>query len=180
MLLGDAGRRRFAMRSSVCSPARVTRQQGSGGSGEKAKSSKLLDQFRAQSHEGRNGREVGPVVGRQTEIERDADPLEAAEEQPGTDRQAGRQQDRRRRGPRRPDLHQPGARAPEEQADTRSTWPRSSASSKYRGEFEEQLKKVMKEIMQPGDIASFIFDELLSPRRQQARRGARSTRPRSW
>ena len=48
---------------------------------------------------------------------RDADPVAPPEEQPGADRRARRRQDRRRRGPRRPDLHQPGARAAEEQAD---------------------------------------------------------------
>ena len=48
---------------------------------------------------------------------RDADPLAPPEEQPGADRRAGRRQDRRRRGARQPDLHQPGPRAAEEQAD---------------------------------------------------------------
>src|SRR5690606_31518073 len=36
------------------------------------------------------------------------------------------------------------------------------AGSKYRGEFEERLKKVMKEITQRGDIILFI-DEILKP-----------------
>ena len=48
---------------------------------------------------------------------RDADPVAPHEEQPGADRRARRRQDRRRRGPRRAHLLEPGARAPEEQAD---------------------------------------------------------------
>ena len=50
------------------------------------------------------------------------------------------------------------------------------AGSKYRGEFEERLKKVMKEIMQ-GDIILFI-DELHNLVGAGAAE-ARSTRPRS-
>ena len=52
------------------------------------------------------------------------------------------------------------------------------AGSKYRGEFEERLKKVMKEIMQRGDIILFI-DELHNLRSARAPPRARSTRPRS-
>ena len=48
---------------------------------------------------------------------RDADPVAAPEEQPGADRRAGRRQDRRRRGPRRAHLDEPGARAAQEPAD---------------------------------------------------------------
>jgi ATP-dependent Clp protease ATP-binding subunit ClpC len=51
------------------------------------------------------------------------------------------------------------------------------AGSKYRGEFEERLKKVMKEITQRGDIILFI-DELHNLVGAGAAR-ARSTRPRS-
>jgi len=52
------------------------------------------------------------------------------------------------------------------------------AGSKYRGEFEERLKKVMKEIQQRGDIVLFI-DELHKTSSARARPRARSTRPRS-
>jgi len=44
------------------------------------------------------------------------------------------------------------------------------AGSKYRGEFEERLKKVMKEITQRGDIILFI-DELHNLGRRGRRRG---------
>ena len=79
---------------------------------------------------------------------------------PGADRRAGRRQDRRRRGPRR--AHQRRTRCPSilknKQIYTLDL-AALVAGSKYRGEFEERLKKVMKEITQRGDIILFI-DEL--------------------
>ena len=60
--------RRSATRSACLPPGR--RQQGSARSGEKAKSSKLLDQFGRNLDQAGGGRQAGSVVGRQTEIER--------------------------------------------------------------------------------------------------------------
>ena len=99
---------------------------------------------------------LDPVVGRQTEIERVMQILSRRTKnnpvligEPGV-------ADRDRRGSRRADL---GERAPEGQADLHARPRRAVAGSKYRGEFEERLKKVMKEITQRGDIVLFI-DEL--------------------
>ena len=139
------------------------RRQGgaAGGTSEKGKSSKLLDQFgrnltkQAQRGQARPGR-------RPPDRDRagHADPLAPHEEQPGPDRRARRRQDRRRRGPRVrgsrlgqvPDLLKG------KQIYTLDL-AALVAGSKYRGEFEERLKKVMKEITQRGDIILFI-DEL--------------------
>ena len=96
------------------------RQGGAAGqrSGEKGKSSKLLDQFGRNLTKLASEGKLDPVVGRQTEIERVMQILVAPhEEQPGADRRAGRRQDRRRRGPRAAHLREPGARPPQEQAD---------------------------------------------------------------
>ena len=139
------------------------------------KSFKLLDQFGASTKAATDGSWTCRRAPDRDRA-RDADPLEAAEEQPGTDRRAGRRQDRRRRGPRRPDLHQPGARALKNKQIYTLDLAARVAGSKYRGEFEERLKKVMKEIMQRGDIILFI-DELHLV--GATRRRARSTRPRS-
>ena len=96
------------------------RRQGGtqGGSGEKAKSSKLLDQFGRNLTKLAQEGKLDPVVGRQTEIERVMQILVAPhEEQPGADRRAGRRQDRRRRGPRLAHQREPGAGPAQEQAD---------------------------------------------------------------
>src|SRR6266511_504052 len=99
----DADKIRNEIIRMLSGPGR--RQQGGGAApGEKAKSSKLLDQFGRNLTKQASEGKLDPVVGRQTEIAR-------------------------------------------------------VAGSKYRGEFEERLKKVMKEITQRGDIILFI-DEL--------------------
>ena len=136
--------------------------QGQGGQqGEGKKSSKLLDQFGRNLTQARRRRQARPG-GRPRDRDRadHADPLAPHQEQPGADRRAGRGQDRRRRGPRLSASRT--ARCPSccgTSRSTRSTWRRSWPGSKYRGEFEERLKKVMKEITQRGDIILFI-DEL--------------------
>jgi ATP-dependent Clp protease ATP-binding subunit ClpC len=137
------------------------RQQGGGGaSGEKSKSSKLLDQFgrnfTKQAAEGK----LDPVVGRQTEMERVMQILS-------------------RRTKNNPVLiGEPGvgktavveglaakiaANQVPELLKGKQIYSLDLAAlvagSKYRGEFEERLKKVMKEITQRGDIILFI-DEL--------------------
>src|SRR5436190_722612 len=138
------------------------RRQGGGGGaqGEKAKSSKLLDQFgrnfTKQAAEGK----LDPVVGRQTEIERIMQILSRRQKnnpvligEPGVGKTAvveGLAQ--RIAGGHVPELLKGKQIYSLDLAAL-------VAGSKYRGEFEERLKKVMKEIMQRGDIILFI-DEL--------------------
>jgi ATP-dependent Clp protease ATP-binding subunit ClpC len=137
------------------------RQQGGGGApGEKSKSSKLLDQFgrnlTRQSSEGK----LDPVVGRQTEIERVMQILSRRTKnnpvligEPGVGKTAV--------------VEGLAARIASNQVPELLKGKQIYtldlaalvAGSKYRGEFEERLKKVMKEIMQRGDIILFI-DEL--------------------
>jgi ATP-dependent Clp protease ATP-binding subunit ClpC len=137
------------------------RQQGGGqGSGEKSKSSKLLDQFgrnlTRQAAEGKSD----PVVGRQTEIERVMQILSRRQKnnpvligEPGVGKTAVVEGLAQRIA---------SGQVPEllkgKQIYTLDL-AALVAGSKYRGEFEERLKKVMKEIMQRGDIILFI-DEL--------------------
>jgi ATP-dependent Clp protease ATP-binding subunit ClpC len=137
------------------------RQAGAGGpAGEKSKSSKLLDQFgrnlTKQSQEGK----LDPVVGRQTEIERLMQILSRRTKnnpvligEPGVGKTAV--------------VEGLAARIASNQVPELLKGKQIYtldlaalvAGSKYRGEFEERLKKVMKEIMQRGDIILFI-DEL--------------------
>jgi ATP-dependent Clp protease ATP-binding subunit ClpC len=143
------------------------RQGGSGGgsgqsgqSGEGKKSSKLLDQFGRNLTKLASEGKLDPVVGRETEIERIMQILS-------------------RRTKNNPVLiGEPGVGKTAvveglAQRITASDVPELLknkqiytldlaalvAGSKYRGEFEERLKKVMKEITQRGDIILFI-DEL--------------------
>src|SRR5689334_12421479 len=140
------------------------RRQGGGGggsgSGEKSKSSKLLDQFgrnlTKQSQEGK----LDPVVGRQTEIERLMQILSRRTKnnpvligEPGVGKTAVVEGLASRIASNQvPELLK------NKQIYTLDL-AALVAGSKYRGEFEERLKKVMKEIMQRGDIILFI-DEL--------------------
>jgi ATP-dependent Clp protease ATP-binding subunit ClpC len=139
------------------------RRQGAGAGapgGEKSKSSKLLDQFgrnlTKQSQEGK----LDPVVGRQTEIERLMQILSRRTKnnpvligEPGVGKTAV--------------VEGLAARIASNQVPELLKGKQIYtldlaalvAGSKYRGEFEERLKKVMKEIMQRGDIILFI-DEL--------------------
>jgi ATP-dependent Clp protease ATP-binding subunit ClpC len=137
------------------------RQQGGGGaSGEKSKSSKLLDQFgRNLTKQAAEGK-LDPVVGRQTEIERVMQILSRRTKnnpvligEPGVGKTAV--------------VEGLAARISSNQVPELLKGKQIYtldlaalvAGSKYRGEFEERLKKVMKEITQRGDIILFI-DEL--------------------
>src|SRR6266513_629082 len=136
------------------------RQGGGAGTGEGKKSSKLLDQFGRNLTKLAAESKLDPVIGRQTEIERIMQILS-------------------RRTKNNPVLvGEPGVGKTAvveglAQRITSSDVPELLknkqiytldlaalvAGSKYRGEFEERLKKVMKEITQRGDIVLFI-DEL--------------------
>ena len=153
MLSGPGGRQRSGGSSSGASGA-------AGVQGEGKKSSKLLDQFGRNLTKLAADGKLDPVVGRETEIERIMQILS-------------------RRTKNNPVLvGEPGVGKTAvveglAQRITNSDVPELLkgkqiytldlaalvAGSKYRGEFEERLKKVMKEITQRGDIILFI-DEL--------------------
>jgi ATP-dependent Clp protease ATP-binding subunit ClpC len=137
------------------------RQQGAGGApGEKTKTSKLLDQFGRNLTKLAAEGKLDPVVGRQTEIERVMQILSRRTKnnpvligEPGVGKTAVVEGLAARIS---------GNQVPEllkgKQIYTLDL-AALVAGSKYRGEFEERLKKVMKEITQRGDIILFI-DEL--------------------
>ncbi|HEX4345478.1 MAG TPA: Clp protease N-terminal domain-containing protein, partial [Solirubrobacteraceae bacterium] len=156
MLSGPGGRRQGAGAGTGAGSS-----SGSGStSGEGKKSSKLLDQFGRNLTKLAEEGKLDPVVGRETEIERIMQILS-------------------RRTKNNPVLvGEPGVGKTAvveglAQRITTSDVPELLkgkqiytldlaalvAGSKYRGEFEERLKKVMKEITQRGDIILFI-DEL--------------------
>src|SRR2546425_1034943 len=135
------------------------RQQGAGGP-EGKKSSKLLDQFGRNLTKLAAEGKLDPVVGRQTEIERVMQILSRRTKnnpvligEPGVGKTAV--------------VEGLAARIASNQVPellkNKQIYTLDLAAlvagSKYRGEFEERLKKVMKEIMQRGDIILFI-DEL--------------------
>src|SRR5476651_332988 len=137
------------------------RQGGAAGTtSEKGKSSKLLDQFGRNFTKLASEGKLDPVVGRQTEIERIMQILSRRTKnnpvligEPGVGKTAvveGLAQ--RIAAGQVPDLLKGKQIYSLDLAAL-------VAGSKYRGEFEERLKKVMKEIMQRGDIILFI-DEL--------------------
>ena len=156
----DAEKIRNEIIRMLSGPGRRQGGGGAGGQGEKAKSSKLLDQFgrnfTKQAAEGK----LDPVVGRQTEIERIMQILSRRQKnnpvligEPGVGKTAvveGLAQ--RISSGNVPELLKGKQIYSLDLAAL-------VAGSKYRGEFEERLKKVMKEIMQRGDIILFI-DEL--------------------
>jgi ATP-dependent Clp protease ATP-binding subunit ClpC len=137
------------------------RQQGSGAAAsEKTKSSKLLDQFGRNLTKLAADGKLDPVVGRQTEIERVMQILSRRTKnnpvligEPGVGKTAV--------------VEGLAARISSNQVPELLKGKQIYtldlaalvAGSKYRGEFEERLKKVMKEITQRGDIILFI-DEL--------------------
>jgi ATP-dependent Clp protease ATP-binding subunit ClpC len=130
MLSGPGGRQRSG--STGGSPAGA-----SGAPGEGKKSSKLLDQFGRNLTKLASDGKLDPVVGRETEIERIMQIEGLAQRITNADV---------------PELLKG------KQIYTLDL-AALVAGSKYRGEFEERLKKVMKEITQRGDIILFI-DEL--------------------
>jgi ATP-dependent Clp protease ATP-binding subunit ClpC len=155
MLSGPGGRRQGAQGQGAGSGGAAAGAQGEG-----KKSSKLLDQFGRNLTKLASDGKLDPVVGRETEVERIMQILS-------------------RRTKNNPVLiGEPGVGKTAvveglAQRITNSDVPELLknkqiytldlaalvAGSKYRGEFEERLKKVMKEITQRGDIILFI-DEL--------------------
>src|SRR6202167_883356 len=135
-------------------------QPGQAGPGEGKKSSKLLDQFGRNLTKLASEGKLDPVVGRETEIERIMQILSRRTKnnpvlvgEPGVGKTAVVEGLAQRIT---------NADVPEllkgKQIYTLDL-AALVAGSKYRGEFEERLKKVMKEITQRGDIILFI-DEL--------------------
>jgi ATP-dependent Clp protease ATP-binding subunit ClpC len=145
MLSGPGGRRQGA---------------GAGAGGEGKKSSKLLDQFGRNLTKLAAESKLDPVIGRETEIERIMQILSRRTKnnpvlvgEPGVGKTAIVEglASRITKG-EVPELLK------NKQIYTLDL-AALVAGSKYRGEFEERLKKVMKEITQRGDIVLFI-DEL--------------------
>src|SRR5213080_4428015 len=156
----DAEKIRNELIRMLSGPGR--RQQGgaAGGPPEKSKSSKLLDQFGRNLTKQASEGKLDPVVGRQTEIERVMQILSRRTKnnpvligEPGVGKTAV--------------VEGLAARISSNQVPellkNKQIYTLDLAAlvagSKYRGEFEERLKKVMKEITQRGDIILFI-DEL--------------------
>jgi ATP-dependent Clp protease ATP-binding subunit ClpC len=156
MLSGPGGRRSGGSR-----PGRgLGRRRGRRGQGEGKKSSKLLDQFGRNLTKLAADGKLDPVVGRETEIERIMQILSRRTKnnpvligEPGVGKTAVVEGLAQRIT---------NADVPEllkgKQIYTLDL-AALVAGSKYRGEFEERLKKVMKEITQRGDIILFI-DEI--------------------
>ena len=126
---------------------------------KKTKSSKLLDQFGRNLTKQATEGKLDPVVGRQTEIERVMQILSRRQKnnpvligEPGVGKTAVVEGLARIAANQVPELLKG------KQIYTLDL-AALVAGSKYRGEFEERLKKVMKEITQRGDIILFI-DEL--------------------
>ncbi len=151
MLSGPGGRRQTGQGAGAAA---------SGASGEGKKSSKLLDQFGRNLTKLASEGKLDPVVGRETEIERIMQILSRRTKnnpvligEPGVGKTAVVEGLAQRIT---------NADVPEllkgKQIYTLDL-AALVAGSKYRGEFEERLKKVMKEITQRGDIILFI-DEL--------------------
>ncbi|HEX3615293.1 MAG TPA: Clp protease N-terminal domain-containing protein, partial [Solirubrobacteraceae bacterium] len=155
MLSGPGGRQRSGSGSGGGGAA-----AGAGATGEGKKSSKLLDQFGRNLTKLASDGKLDPVVGRETEIERIMQILSRRTKnnpvlvgEPGVGKTAVVEGLAQRIT---------NADVPEllkgKQIYTLDL-AALVAGSKYRGEFEERLKKVMKEITQRGDIILFI-DEL--------------------
>jgi ATP-dependent Clp protease ATP-binding subunit ClpC len=156
----DAEKIRNEIIRMLSGPGRRQQGSSSGGPPDKSKSSKLLDQFGRNLTKLAAEAKLDPVVGRQTEIERVMQILSRRTKnnpvligEPGVGKTAIVEGLAARISSNNvPELLKG------KQIYTLDL-AALVAGSKYRGEFEERLKKVMKEITQRGDIILFI-DEL--------------------
>ena len=101
---------------------------------------------------------LGPLIGRSTEIDRDADPFPAHQEQSGAHRRTRRWQDGHRRRLAQRII---SGDVPEQLQNKRLIALDIGAlvaGTKYRGEFEERLKKIVGEVKETGSI--LFIDEL--------------------
>src|SRR6201995_3943129 len=162
MLSGPGSRQRG---SSQGSP-------GAAGTGEGKKSSKLLDQFGRNLTKLASEGKLDPVVGRETEIERIMQILSRRTKnnpvlvgEPGVGKTAVVE------GLAQRITHGDVPELLKGKQIYTLDLAALVAGSKYRGEFEERLKKVMKEITQRGDIILFI-DDLPTPVGAGAAKGA--------
>ena len=156
----DAEKIRNEIIRMLSGPGRRQAGAGAAPGSEKAKNSKLLDQFGRNLTKMATEGKLDPVVGRQTEIERVMQILSRRQKnnpvligEPGVGKTAVVEGLASRIAANQvPELLK------NKQIYTLDL-AALVAGSKYRGEFEERLKKVMKEITQRGDIILFI-DEL--------------------
>ena len=156
----DAEKIRNEIIRMLSGPGRRQAGAGAAAGGEKTKNSKLLDQFGRNLTKMATEGKLDPVVGRQTEIERVMQILSRRQKnnpvligEPGVGKTAVVEGLASRIAANQvPELLK------NKQIYTLDL-AALVAGSKYRGEFEERLKKVMKEITQRGDIILFI-DEL--------------------
>ena len=156
----DAEKIRNEIIRMLSGPGRRQAGAGAAPGGEKTKNSKLLDQFGRNLTKMATEGKLDPVVGRQTEIERVMQILSRRQKnnpvligEPGVGKTAVVEGLASRIAANQvPELLK------NKQIYTLDL-AALVAGSKYRGEFEERLKKVMKEITQRGDIILFI-DEL--------------------
>ena len=102
---------------------------------------------------------------------RDPGALAAHQEQPGADRRARRRQDRDRRGPRPADRLRRRARGPEDRRVVSLDIGALIAGAKYRGEFEDRLKAVLKEIADADGTIIALHRRAAHDRRRRRRRG---------
>ena len=160
MLSGPGGRRSGSGSGSSSGAAASSGSGAGAAAGEGKKSSKLLDQFGRNLTKLASDGKLDPVVGRETEIERIMQILSRRTKnnpvligEPGVGKTAVVE------GLAQRIINSDVPELLKGKQIYTLDLAALVAGSKYRGEFEERLKKVMKEITQRGDIILFI-DEL--------------------